>query len=206
MSSEAITEKPDDSHGPGPRRLSAERAPSFMREDAPTFARWVGFCGLMSLTLGSVALVVAAAGQSSRVSPSLGFILFLTGLLCLLFHAARDNDMQIRRIYGVLGYLWLISGLVVSVLKIREAPAGAYFLPFGFIGILLGLFFLLPFLRHETETSWRKPGLVILGLVGAGIGLTGLIGANVKAGFLEPYGLLLAFLGLGYFWAFIVLR
>src|SRR5262249_49436395 len=80
--------------------------------------------------------------------------------------------------------------------------AEARFLSYGFTCFLLALFFLLPFVRNETDATWRERTLAILGLAGAALALTGFVGGNVRVDFLIPSGLLLAVLGLAYLWAF----
>jgi ABC-2 type transport system permease protein len=123
----------------------------------------------------------------------------------LLFHAARETDAQIRRIYWLVGLLWLAAAVFVSVLPIRGA-AGTQFLPYGFAGMTLGLLFLLPTVRNETEERYRQWSLTIIGLVGVVLALIGFIGGNIKEEFLLPYGLLLSLLGLMYLWAFVGLN
>jgi ABC-type transport system involved in multi-copper enzyme maturation permease subunit len=177
--------------------------PSVMRADEPFFARWVGATGLMLVTVGSVALLVAARGIVSRfVGPGLGTLFFITGLACLLFHAVRETDVQMRRVYGILGFLFLAAGVLVSALPIKGA-AGSQFLPYGFVSMTLALLFLLPFLRNETEANYRQGTLTVLGLVGAVLAATGFIGGNASENFLLPYGLLLTLLGIAYLWAFV---
>jgi ABC-type transport system involved in multi-copper enzyme maturation permease subunit len=66
---------------------------------------------------------------------------------------------------------------------------------------LLGLFFLLPFARHETDPFWRRNLVIGVTVIGAALALTGLIGGNVNGAFLLPYGALAALLGLLYLWA-----
>src|SRR5947208_3219344 len=104
MSGKTITEKPDQGKLPGDWRPHRETAPSIMRADDPTLARWLGLVGLMLVTLGGVALVATAGGYTSRISALWSTLFLITGLALLLFHAAVDGDMQVRRTYGVLGY------------------------------------------------------------------------------------------------------
>jgi ABC-type transport system involved in multi-copper enzyme maturation permease subunit len=205
MSSKAITEKPEQTSAPGGWHLPPESAPSILRADEPTFARWVGLVGLLSVTLGSVALVAAAKQYASRIGPVTGTFFSVFGLACLLFHAARDADLQVRRTYGVLGYLWLVAGVLISALPIRGA-AGSQFLPYGFTCLTLALLFLMPFARNETDQRWRQLTLTVLALVGSIQALTGFIGGSISENFLLPYSLLLNMLGLAYLWAFIVLQ
>jgi ABC-type transport system involved in multi-copper enzyme maturation permease subunit len=205
MSSKGVIEHdlpdatPEGWHG------TRERAPSVMREDQPTFARWVGLFGLMSLTLGTATVVAGASGLGTRINPIVGSFMSIVGVACLLFHAARDTDTQVRRVYGVLGYLWLIAGILVSVLPIKGS-AGAQFLPYGYLCLTLGLLFLLPFARNEENATWRRATLITLLGVGTLLAALGFIGGNISENFLLPYGLLLAILGLAYLWAFVGLE
>src|SRR5262249_13784150 len=120
-----------------------------------------------------------------------------------------DAELQVRRTYGILGYLWLAAALVATVIPIDGQP-GTQFFPYGFLFLSLALFFLLPFAHNETAISWRRNTIAVLGVVGVVLALTGLIGGNVSRSFLlgerGPYGLLLSVLGLAYLWAFIGLR
>jgi ABC-2 type transport system permease protein len=206
------SEKPDRAAGPDGWRSRRETAPSTMAKDDPTFARWLGLVGLMLLTLGSVALVAIAAGTTTRISFVFASLFSIIGVSCLLFHAAVDTDLQVRRIYGILGYLWLAAGILVTVLPLRGEPVGGHFLPYGFMCLVMALLFLLPFARNETEARWRQLVITILGVVGVGLAATGFIGGNVSELFLlgaehkAPYGLLLVLLGLAYIWAFIGLN
>jgi ABC-type transport system involved in multi-copper enzyme maturation permease subunit len=202
MSSKAVSDKieprPDD------WRSAREIAPSLVRTEDPTVARWFGLIGLMCVTLGSVVLVAAALGKASWISPLAGFFFSIVGLALLLFHAFVDADLQVRRTYGILGYLWIGAGLLVTALPLNDQRAGAQFLPWGFTCLTLGWLFLLPYSRHETEENWRLPVLAVFGIGGVLLAATGFIGGNINDNFLQPHGLLLIVLGLAYLCSFIV--
>lgn len=209
MASRAIREKPEPGALKDGLRTRRETAPSIMRAQDPRLARWLGLVGLMLVTLGSVALTATALGYASRISPVWGSFFSVTGLALLLFHATVDKDLQVRRTYGVLGYLWLAAGVLVTVLPLKGAAAGAHFLPWGFTCFLLALFFLLPFLRNETEPGWRAIGSGVLGLAGAILAAIGFIGGSISEAFLlggehtAPFAPLLILLGLAYLWSFV---
>lgn len=209
MPSKAIAESPEYSSPSDLWRPARETAPSVIRAEDPTVARWLGLAGLLLVTVGSVALVATALGKGSWVGPIWGGLCSVTGMGLLLFHATVDAELQVRRTYGVLGYLWLAAALVITVLPIN-GPPGTQFFPYGFLFLSLALCFLLPFARNETEVAWRRNVVAVLGLVGLALALTGLIGGTVSQKFLlgerGPYGLLLSLLGLGYLWAFIGMR
>jgi ABC-type transport system involved in multi-copper enzyme maturation permease subunit len=209
MSSKAITEKPE-THAPDDWHPPPERAPSLIREEEPTLARWVGMVGLFFLCIGAILLVIQSWGMTARFGPiPLGpaaTILFLViGLSGMLYHAAADRDQQIRRTYAVFGGLCLVAAAVVTALPIG-GPAGRQFLPYGYCCLWVGMAFLGTFIRNETEASWRNPVLYLLGGLGLLLALTGLIGGNVSEDFLLPSGVLLALLGLAYVWTFIGLE
>lgn len=209
MPSKAVTEKLEYSSTSEVWRAARESAPSVIRAEDPRVARWLGFTGLALVFFGTAALLLTAVGRASWIGPIGGSLFSATGLALLLFHATVDGERQVRRSYGILGYLWLAAALVVTVLPIN-GPAGTLFFPYGFLFLMLALFFLLPFAHNETEIAWRRNAVSIFGAVGAVLALTGLVGSNVDARFLlgggGPYGLLLSVLGLGYLWAFVSLR
>src|SRR5438128_4254897 len=105
MPSKAATEKSEHGSTSTLWRQVRETAPSVVRAEDPTVARWLGLIGLLLVTVGSVALVATALGRGSWVGPIWGSLCSVTGMALLLFHATVDAELQIRRIYGVLGYL-----------------------------------------------------------------------------------------------------
>jgi len=179
-----------------------ERAPSLLREDEPSFPRIVGMAGLTVALFGVMAIAVTASGGKGPFGPGWGSFFLAWGLAGLLFHAAADKELQIRRSYSLLGVLLLISGIVFSVIKFHE-ELGSLFLV-GFVCFVFALMFLLASLRHETEEIWRNRLTALVGGAGAVAALTGFIGGNFRQGeFLYPYGILLALTGVFYLWAFV---
>ncbi|HXG10438.1 MAG TPA: ABC transporter permease [Gemmataceae bacterium] len=201
--SKAITERPEYREAAGDWQ-SHETAPSLVRVDEPTLGRFVGFVGLMCLALGGTALGLTAAGWTRGIGPTWGSIFSIAGLACLLFHALCDSDVQVRRVYGLVGFLWLIVGVALTALPIK-GPAGSLFLPYGYACLGLALLFLLPFARHETEPKWHRITVYTLGGVGAVLAATGFLFGSVNPGgwFLLPYGAAVAILGVFYLAAFI---
>src|SRR5207244_12587003 len=122
----------------------------------------------------------------------------------LLFHAAADKDLQIRRSYILLGALLLIAGIVFSVIRFHEQIGGLFLL--GFLCFVFALLFILAALRHETEEIWRNRIVTVLGGVGAVAAFTAFIGGNIRQDLLYPYGVLLALTGDFYLWAFVCFR
>jgi ABC-2 type transport system permease protein len=199
------------STGSGGRAWSGEHesAPSEMRGDDPRFARIVGVGGLAFVFLGALILLalVFSKGLSSRIGPSWGIFSVIVGVTLLLFHAAMDADMQIRRTYGLLGYFWLAAALFFII--VPRPYVGALFLPYSLICLVLGLLFLLPFVHNETDQGWRRAALRVLGGAGAVMALVGFVGGLLSEAFFvggeagRPYGVLLILLGFAYLWAFL---
>jgi ABC-type transport system involved in multi-copper enzyme maturation permease subunit len=172
-------------------------------------ARLIGLMGLSLVLFGALILlsIVFSSSIALRVSPSWGIMAVVSGVALLLFHAALDPDLQIRRTYGLLGYFWLMAALVFLLLP--RPYLGALFLPYSFICIVLGLLFLMPFIRNESDPAWRVAALAVVGGLGALMSLVGFVGGSISDAFLiggdagRPYGVLLVLLGLGYLWVFL---
>jgi ABC-type transport system involved in multi-copper enzyme maturation permease subunit len=209
MSSKAVQERPDEAPLTPGWQAPEETAPSIVRPEAPTFLRLIGFVGLLLVIMAGMAFLVNSMvlpfAVRSRISNGLAVVFFLTGVGAMLFHAAGDPDVQFRRTYGVFGFAWLLAGAVLSFLPYQE-QTGALFLPYGFSCLGLGLLFLLPFARNETDFVWREVALRALGLAGVVCVLFAFIGGNLDSGFLAAKGLTLALLGLCFLWAFVGLE
>jgi hypothetical protein len=196
-------------------RRPRETAPSIVRADEPRFARWVGMVGLFLVALAVMSLGVRAARGTSLLGPVLLTGMLGIGLTCLLFHAARDSDPQVRRTYGLLGSVMLAIAVAMSLLP-RNGVIGSHFLPYGLIFGVLALLFLLAFLRSEEVGVWRTCALGGLGFMGLALPLIGIAGGNISETFLlggksgeailPPFGLLLSILGLFYAWAYIAVE
>lgn len=195
----------------------AETAPSILTEDQVSFARTIGMTGLMAVVLGILILILNAAKAKIGldIGNQVGFAGILIGMAMMFFHASRDTDQMIRRLYGYVGGLGLpMSGLILSLLPViisatRSVPEGetrqimSLFFPFGWACFLAGLFFLIPFCRNETEEKHRRYGLLGVGAIGAGLALTGFTGGLIAPDFSVTYGAVLALLGLGYLCVFV---
>lgn len=210
MSSDLLKEKQTDSGWRSPR----EQAPSEMRADEPLLPQIVGMIGLMLLVLGAVALLVRAGGRSPFIGQGMAILSVVAGLAAMLFHAALDKEQQVRRLYGMFGLLLLAGGLLVSLVPLKEQPAGALFFPYGVCALSVGLFFAIAFLHNETEERLHTYYSSLVGLLGAALALVGLIGSTVSANFLlgppgnefRPLGLLLSLLGLFKLAAFVEVK
>ncbi|HJZ92913.1 MAG TPA: ABC transporter permease [Gemmataceae bacterium] len=197
--------------------LPRETAPSALTEDQASFARTVGLTGLMAVSLGVLILILNAAQARLPfdLGNNVGFAGILVGMAMMFFHATRDTDQLMRRLYGYVGCIGLpLSGVILSLLPVLISaaksppeegpkPIVSLFFPFGWACFLAGLFFLIPFCRNESDETHRRYGLWALGGIGAGLALVGLVGGLTMEGFALTYGSVLALLGLGYLCAFI---
>jgi ABC-type transport system involved in multi-copper enzyme maturation permease subunit len=177
-----------------------EMAPSELRADEPRLARLIGMICLGMVVVGVAVLMFNARGPR-MFGPIWGYIFLPIGLAGLLYHAARDGDLQVRRTYGMLGGFVPIAVAVAVSLLPFGGSFGALFLPVGTPTLFLGLLFLLPFARHEDDPFWQRAVRGTLTLVGFGLALLGFVGGSVSAEFLLSYGLILTVIGLLYLWA-----
>src|SRR5438105_1821207 len=149
MPSKATTEKLEPSSTANFWRPARETAPSAVRAEDPTVARWLGLSGLLLVTVGSVALVAAALGKGSLVGPIWGSLCGVSGLALLLFHATVDAEQQVRRTYAALGFVWLVAAILVTPLPIY-GPPGTQFFPYGVVCLTLASLFRLPFAHNAS--------------------------------------------------------
>ncbi|MGE3805759.1 MAG: hypothetical protein AB7K24_13875, partial [Gemmataceae bacterium] len=183
-----------------------EWAPSEMREDQPTVARWLGAIGLILVTLGSSTLFATTAmSRVTMINPQLAFLCFVVGMVLLLYHAASDPDLQLRRVYSSFGLAWLVMGVLFAVVPYKGVTGGL-FLPYGMVGLFLGLCFCMAGTRHETDTTWYNGVAGTLACIGAAAALVGFIGGNNSLEFLLPRGFLFILFGLMFLWAFVGLK
>lgn len=218
MPSDVIDEKAEND---GPWQSVREQAPSVMQADALSWPRWVALFGLAVLVVGAAIIIVNAAGIRAMLSVSntIGGALGLVGLGCLLFHAAWEKDVQIRRMYGLVGFLWVVLAILAAAVPFDGKVLG-FLLPFTTPALFLGLLFLTAYSRNETDPGWRRLVLGMLGVVGASLAGIGLVGGAAWAclnaarvvsteswvNFMIPYGLVLSMVGLAYLWAFVTMQ
>lgn len=216
MSSKAITEKKEAPH-PAPRwHVAREVAPSVVEAEQPLLPRLVGGIGLFLVVIGGVPL--ASRFGASRVffrvlsellPVWLSAPFAVVGLGCLLYHALRDADFQIRRAYMAMGLGWLGVGLLVTFWPVAGSDGtviGQRFLPYGFIVFVLGLLFLLTFVRNETEVYVRDLITYLIGGLGGVMAICGFLFGSISQKFLFPEGSALILLGLVFACAFVVVR
>jgi ABC-2 type transport system permease protein len=194
MSSEAITEKKDPDRWQTPQEI----APSVMRQDVPTTARIIGVAALVfGFAPGLLAIVFDKTGTGARIPVGWGMFMAMLGLAGMLYHAARDTELEIRRAYGIFALVWLILAIAHAVYP-TEAGVGAGFLPWGYVSLLIGLPFALVYARNEDDPVWRQRTVYLVGATGVVLAGFGLIGGSIKTDFLLSYGLLLSLAGLAY--------
>ncbi len=200
MPSKATTDSTPLRSG-GSWRDQPEAGPSLMRSDDPNIARTFGLIGAAAIVFGGMALLLQSTGRPTPMGFGWAAFLLMAGMGALLFHAAFDADIQIRRLYMAFGYCCLVIGGFLAVVPYNKQPGSLF--GQGYLCLFLGLLFLLAFLRNEVEPRWRKATENVLGSVGAAMALVGFIGSNIKNEFSMPIGSLLAILGAIYLTAFI---
>jgi ABC-type transport system involved in multi-copper enzyme maturation permease subunit len=194
-----------------------ETAPSALTEDQASIARTVGLIGLLTVVLGALVLILnsAKAKLGMEIGNNVGFAAIAIGMALMFYHATRDTDQLIRRLYGFVGGLGLpLSALILSLLPViiswakpapeeGTKPIHSLFFPYGWACFLAGLLFLIPFCRNETDPQQREYGVIGLGVIGVLLALVGFIGGFILASFALTYGSVLALLGLAYLIAYI---
>jgi ABC-2 type transport system permease protein len=203
MPSKAIMPPPETRPG-GSWRNQPDTGPSVMRSDDPKIARGIGLAAAAAIIVGGMAMALQSSGRVTPLGTGLATFLLTIGIAGLLFHAAFDGDIQIRRVYMFFAYLCLIIGGFLAIVPYQK-QMGALFGQ-GYFCLFLGLLFLLAFLRNEDEAWWRTLAENIIGGAGALMALVGLAGGTIKGEFLTPIGLLLALLGILYLTAFVASR
>jgi hypothetical protein len=201
---------------PPPSAAPPEVSPSAVLPEGPALARAVGFAGLFLLVVGLVAVITNRVLTPRWIGVTGGYFLSATGLALMLYHAVRDSEQEVRRMYGGFGFLCLLLALAAALVPGpvfgSDATAAAAegtkavgynLLPWGVGAGLLGLMFLLPFTRHETDPFYH--GLAVNTLLGVGAVLTAgsVLGGLAKPEFLVGPGLALAILGLGFLCAYL---
>lgn len=188
-----------------------ETAPSAIVAEAPTFTRLAGMVGLGLFVLGA-AVVIATKAVGPRWFPEgWGYLFGAFGLALMLYHSIRDDEAEVRRLYGAFGAAWLLFGLAATIFPgpVFEVAAqgttkqvGYNLLPWGVGGGFLGLLFLIPFARQETDETYRRVAVTGLLAIGAVLVVGGVAFGAFNPDFLAGPGLALALLGLGFLCAY----
>src|SRR5947208_552565 len=137
MASKTTPEAPNGYRSP----FGQELAPSALRADEPGTARLVGLVGLFAVIVGVAVVVMNWYAAKSAMAPRLiptpwGYVFVILGVGGLLFHAARDPDVQIRRTYGAFGGLLVLVAVVLSLYP-AEGRMGGWLMPWGVVAYLL---------------------------------------------------------------------
>lgn len=221
MTSDAITPKKESIPQPPIASSNREFAPSFLREDEPTLPRAMGSMGAALVIFGGMALIFNLSDRPVRVSTGWAIFSLTLGLCGLLFHAAFDRDVQLRRLYMIFGYATLALGLILCFLPTKieasaavgaltvKADEDAYYrfpgntFRWGVPCLLIGLLFLVSFLRNEDAPNLRDIAQKIIGVTGGSLAIIGLLGGNVRAEFFLPMGVVFSLVGLIYITALV---
>ena len=175
-----------------------ESVPSTMETLEPTTPRFFGSLGLGALAVGTLALVLNNYGPR-LIGPTVAIWFMIIGSLFMLYHAARDSDQMVRRLYLMLGFATLGAGVALSLVP-RTGIAGEWFFPWGLLALLGGLFFSLAAGRHEHEAPWTGLATWLVGLIGVVATVTGMFGVAWSIGYLPRFAGV-ALLGLTFWWA-----
>ncbi|HEY1860433.1 MAG TPA: ABC transporter permease [Gemmataceae bacterium] len=210
MSSRAIREGKHTKGWAKRWQTPVETAPSVMGEDKPLLARLAGGVGVALMVFAAVAMI---ALQSKKVLTlpllqwDIGYgwagILGVFGVALMLLHAASDAEVQIRRSYMAFGYVWILVGIAVSLLPLQGLPVGAQFLPKGVPCLILGMLFLMAYVRNETEDVFRLTAVRVVGMLGGLAAAGGLFFGSIFADFLIFRGVILSLIGLLYLTAYV---
>ncbi|MDB5311084.1 MAG: hypothetical protein JWO38_5286 [Gemmataceae bacterium] len=188
----------------------AETAPSQVLAEGPAFARMVGFAGLFGLVLGGVVVVTNMALSPRWIGTGWGYMFAALGIVLMLYHATRDGEQEVRRLYGMFAALWLVLAVGAAVVPgpVFSSPGVGkkeigYNLLQGGVGFgFLSLLFAIPFARHETDKKYHDVTVVGMLAVGALLAVGSLAYGLFKPDFLLGPGIALALLGLGFLAAY----
>lgn len=186
---------------PVDREAALNAAPSELRVEEPTLARVLGLGGLALFVLGTVA-VIANQYEARIVGTTGGIFATAIGIILLLYHAFRDGDIEFRRIYLALSILLLVAALIIGVVPGRpagtqvESAVGYYLMPWAPLTALVGFFFGIAAIRHETNPKWVDLFHLIALVLGGVLVVAPVILGMVKPALLAGPGLLLGLVGL----------
>src|SRR5262245_31509075 len=109
MTTKAVPDSQEDTAAPEHWQPPRERAPSLEREEGPSLARALIIVGMFCLAVGVSPYLGPLFGKSrTLIGFGTGNFMLALSLLCFLYHASRDRDLQVRRTYAALG----IAGLL----------------------------------------------------------------------------------------------
>jgi ABC-2 type transport system permease protein len=197
VATRAIKRKRDEGPLAHDFQAPAETAPSVVRAEEPTIARAVAIVALFAAALGGFAFLLMSRGFRPFIGPAGATFCLAVGIAGLLFHAALERDLQLRRVYGILGAALLAAGIALRLLPLAGS-IGGLFLPAGVPCLGLALAFLMAFTRNETDAFLLFLSERAIGLVGALLVLVGALGGLVNGDWLLTQGVVMMLLGLFY--------
>ncbi|MBN9518009.1 ABC transporter permease [bacterium] len=186
----------------------AETAPSQTYDEGQAFGRLVGFAGLFGLVLGAVVVVTNTALTPRWISSGWGYLIAAAGVVLMLFHAAKDGEQEVRRLYGMLAALFLVLAVGASVVPgpiftaAVKKTIGYNLLPWGVAFGALSLVFTIPFVRHETDRRYRDAAVNGMLGVGALLAVGSLVYGLYDPPFLVGPGIAVSLLGLAFLAAY----
>jgi ABC-type transport system involved in multi-copper enzyme maturation permease subunit len=173
--------------------LAPESAPSLLRGDQPTLARYFGGTGWGLVLMGLVIVAANRTAETPRLfSEGWGWLFVLTGLTAALAHAAAETDSLVRRLIGLVGSVLVVVGVGWGMAMALRGRSWAL----GLVPALPGLAFLALFLRRETDPILRGRGLLAFGTVGLLLAALGVLGTIVAPQFLPSRFAVVLLLGL----------
>src|SRR5690242_17457854 len=123
------------SNGP----IRGETAPSKLRTDEPTLARYAGGIGWGLVVVGVVGIIANRTFETPRLlvpSEGWGWMFVLIGLTAAMVHAAVETDQFLRRALGIAGALLVVGGVIWGALLATKGKSWAI----GLIPVVPGFF------------------------------------------------------------------
>lgn len=174
------------------RQILVESAPSQMRADQPTVARWIGMIGWCGVLLGVVIVCFNLYVRPSALSEEWGWFLGLLGILLALIHAAIETDGLIRRYTAVAGLVGMASGLIWGIAFASQGKTWGV----GLIPLVPGIFFVALFARREEDEFWKNLARYFLGGVGVFGAIFGVVFIGLAKVWSENLGYVLLLLSI----------
>jgi ABC-2 type transport system permease protein len=155
---------------------SGERAPSRLRADEPTLARYAGGIGWGLVVVGIVGVGANFYYATPRLlipSSGFGWFLVLVGLILAHIHAAVETDLLLRRVLGGIGAGLAIIGVIIGAVACLVEPGKSKFVDamghswaIGLVPAIPGIFLIALYIRSEEDEATRAKALLGFGVVG----------------------------------------
>jgi ABC-type transport system involved in multi-copper enzyme maturation permease subunit len=206
MTTRAIKRKRDEEPLGQPEwQAPEERAPSVVRAEQATPARFFALVALFITAVGGLAVLMGFINRQYLINPGMGTFLLVAGLAGLMLHAFSEKELVYRRVYGVLAGALVLAGTILSVVT-YQGHIGGLFLPIGAPGLFLALCFGVSFARNETDPLLRLVVLRLIGIAGAIMIVVGLVGGVLSESFLMSHGVVYLLLALLYVGTFVSMQ